>query len=161
VGDLFFFDPSDTTFTTPEYGISLVNRTTAAGVVLKAGDIYGIGTVQKSSDLFSSGYGNNTEVWINTITGGGPLATGIVSTPVLSNGDVLVTVQFSSSAFSGTPLSAYFSGAKGVGFQFESATCANDVITGVFTPEPSTLAMAFGGLLLAGIGRLRRKKRTA
>lgn len=54
----------------------------------------------------------------------------------------------------------FLSGAA-IGFSFASATCGNDMITGA-TPEPETLVLAGGALLLFSlVSRKRRVSRSA
>lgn len=170
VGDMFFYDPADTTFRTPLFGVPLTTRGS-----LQAGDLYGLaasgGTESAQTVLGNpSGvtYRNSTAVWINpnaspTLDGAGSVS--IVAhdgaSPTANDPLLQVTVTLDTTTFN-TTSAALFSGGK-IGFQFESATCANDFITGDFidiakTPEPSSLALAAGGLLLAAIGLIRRKR---
>jgi hypothetical protein len=144
---------------------------------IAAGKLYNLGTYtniavntltnQQALDAVNqkgvtAGMGASTFVYIN----GGSLAkagegSGSITVteadgtkPTLMNKPELkVVVTFDTSG-----AIALFDSGK-IGFQFSSADCSNDVITGTFAaPEPSTIFLAAGGLLLAGAGLLRRKR---
>jgi PEP-CTERM motif len=171
VGDAFFYDPSSPqTYTTAAYGIDIVSHGSGASA-LDQGDLYSLaaanGTLTASSVLGSPTgvkYRPDTAVWINTSASPTDVGAGTVSIssdhaggPTASDPLLKVVVTFSTAGVS------LFSGGN-IGFQFEAATCANDIIQGQFsnyyspTPEPSSLALAAGGLLLAAIGLIRRKR---
>jgi hypothetical protein len=188
VGDMFFYDPSDVgtnpAYSNPQYGVALVSHdiysgSEAAGytdptnATVKPGALYSVTpatvlTAEQALTATSSNgkttpsgvvYRNSSDVWINSSNLiNNPLANAVTinyaQAPTAATASLKVTVQFNTT---GTTL---FSGSP-VGFQFESADCANDIIDGTFsgyTPEPSSIFLAGGGLLLAGLGLLRRKR---
>ena len=166
VGDLFLYDPAGDSF-----GISLSG---ADGET--KGTIYSLsanGTKTASQVVGGVAGRPTTAVWIDPSKS--PTADGAGSVSIdqtlqgaapsgYSASAVKVTITFQDTALNSAALKLFDS--ANVGFQFESTTCANGIFTGAFqtygndskTPEPSTLAMAFGGLLLAGIGLIRRKR---
>jgi hypothetical protein len=188
VGDMFFYDPANMT---DVYGVPLVTHTNYAQagsnaketLTYTAGDLYDVVTggaltpTQALTDTNSSisGWTYRTDqtyngkdynyVAINNATKTDTGSVSIVPTPggpTSSTAGLTVTVTFNTDGaklFNGNPM--FTTGP--VDFEFASADCANDIITGTFsgyyqTPEPSSLALAFGGLLLAGIGLIRRKR---
>jgi len=117
-----------------------------------------------SSQTVPSGetYRPNTAVWINDVKSSSTADYSITIAPDHTGGQnsanplTDVTVTFLTANLP----TGFLTGLeqRTLGLSFASADCANDVISGTFTPEPSSLALAAGGLLLAGIGLLRRKR---
>ena len=189
VGDVFFYDPSDTKFSTPLYAVSLVGHATysgagttaspyVGGTGVTADELYKVTnslTAQQALDATNGGqtpnpsgvYRNSQIVWVNDTTlanSSGPVPGSLnylsAVTPTPTTPSLTVQLTFSTSGAVLNNGSSMFSGGK-IGFGFESATCANDIIQGDFTnytPEPSSLLLAAGGLLLLGAGLLRRKR---
>jgi hypothetical protein len=175
VGDVFFYDPSSPqNYNTAVYGIDLAGHDgLAPGNLYSLAGSNGTLTAQTvlaaanpSANLNDYEFRNNTAVWINPAASPTDVDSGSVSIsavngasgPTASDPLLQVIVTFSIAGVS------LFSDAN-IGFQFESATCANGILQGDFsnygsdkTPEPSSLALALGGLLLTGIGLIRRKR---
>jgi hypothetical protein len=189
VGDMFFYDPANST---DVYGVPLVTHknyapagSNAKGTLTyTAGYLYDVATggaltpKQALTDTNSSisgwtyrpdQYYNGKDYNYVAINNATQTDTGSVVSiiptpggPTSSTAGLTVTVTFKTDGAklaNGNPM--FTTGP--VDFEFGSADCANDIITGTFsgyyqTPEPSSFALAFGGLLLAGIGLIRRKR---
>lgn len=156
VGDLFLTGGGVT------YGIALVSRNTPVSGNVTAGTLYQInnsnGQLTASQALGNPNinYRPSEIVWIRNDGAGSvtPVAAGSVS--VQSGGDgvinpeFIVTINLSYSSAVGANLIA-------PSIQFASATCGNDILNGE-VPEPASLGMIGGGLLLAAGMQLRRRR---
>jgi len=114
---------------------------------LLPGKLYSILGTRSSDDYLGSsglGYRTNTPVRINP-TGAVVIGDGTVSTSNIGGYEVLSNLNFTPSTSFLTDLSS------GLGVEFASAICANDILTGsIAAPEPSTWLLfvtGLGGLL--------------
>jgi hypothetical protein len=149
------------------YGIALVAHNTAVSGDVAAGTLYQInnsnGQLTASQALgnpSSITYRPNEIVWLRNDGAGSitPVAVGSVS--VQSGGDGVINPEFV------VTLNLTYSSTIGAALaspsiHFASATCGNDVLDGQI-PEPGSLSLIGGGLLLAaGIKFHRRNRETA
>jgi hypothetical protein len=153
--------PGDVLFTSgsSHWAVPLVTHGVSNAVTspqLAAGNLYLVTGVNTAQTVLGNpgglSYRNGAEVWGNPIgavkTNSG---TGTVSPSSLGGNELQVLVNF-------TADSAFASALNGGNFSlsFASATCGNDVITGVGTPEPLSLSLMGSGLLALGlVGRKR------
>ena len=192
-GDLLFYDPSDPNLplSMARYAVPLVSHDQMVigdnnqmyQDKLKAGSLYAVGgdiVVRNSSALFASqgqstaGYEIRPDALIlaNYIGGGTPSA-------LTSGGTTLVNPYGDGSTNPFLEVTAQFTASAGfmkmitdnnnkLGFSFASATCGNDVISGVFslpagdtspTPEPPASLLLAAGAGVIGLVRAFRGKR--
>ena len=173
VGDLFFYDPSNPkiklgngSFEPYLFGVPLTSHDG-----LTAGQLYEInnpGTVQTAAQVLGnpSGvyYRPDQPVWMATGqetsvgTGHGVTVTNNNGGNGLTSAEYAASVHITTSGASQF-LNLFKNGQIGV--VFESATCANDVLTGMVSvgaPEPGAMSMmALGFGMLAGVGVWKRR----
>jgi hypothetical protein len=171
-GDLFFYDPADPTtshydsaLSYPEFkfGVPLTNHDG-----LTAGDLYQIlnfnalQTAQQILDPTNTQWQGlffrRTEpTWM---PGGEPLA-GNGTITVTNYGDGTTNAQFAIEVKVPNPSAAFLALISGgqIGIGFSSATCANDVLTGLVpVPEPGSFVLLTAGIGLIGFGAWRRRR---
>ncbi len=143
------------------YGIALVAHNTAVSGDVAAGTLYQInnsnGQLTASQALGNPqiGYRPNEIVWLRNNGAGSitPVAVGSVS--VQSGGDGVINPEFV------VTLNLTYSSTIGAtlaspSIHFASATCGNDILEGQI-PEPGSLSLIGGGLLLAAGIKFRRR----
>ena len=143
------------------YGIALVAHNTAVSGDVAAGTLYRInnstGQLTASQALGNPpiGYRPNEIVWLRNDGAGSitPVAVGSVS--VQSGGDGVINPEFV------VTLNLTYSSTIGAtlaspSIHFASATCGNDILDGQI-PEPGSLSLIGGGLLLAAGIKFRRR----
>ena len=161
VGDILFDVGNNGSW---EYGAVLRGHTNAAGSTeatkgaLKTGGFYnasGILTAQNVLNIANlTSYRPFEPVWIKQTS---TLFTGATGTVAINGGGTatMTTTEYStvyeaSFANHDNPLFG-----KNFRIQFASATCGNDIVGGVVTPEPATMAGV--GAALVALGLLRRR----
>lgn len=150
------------------YGLALQSRNTAVSGAIVGGVLYQInnpnGDLTAAEALNSPAglnYRPNEIVWIRNDGAGSitPAALGGVS--VVSGGNGLTAAEFavtiSLTYAAGSSVSANLNALTPGGVHFTSATCGNDVMNGANVPEPATLGMIGGGLLLAAGIKIRKR----
>jgi hypothetical protein len=143
------------------YGIALVAHNTAVSGDVAAGTLYRINnsngqlTASQALGNPSIGYRPNEIVWLRNDGAGSitPVAVGSVS--VQSGGDGVINPEFV------VTLNLTYSSTIGAtlaspSIHFASATCGNDILEGQI-PEPGSLSLIGGGLLLAAGIKFRRR----
>lgn len=162
-----------------QYGVALNSRNAGApnpgaanATAATAGTLYAINGILTSNQVMgglNSVYRQNTPVWFTTL--GTVISVGSVAVdstqPNPGGADFDVTIAFSWGPNLTTDqqalVDAFTNGAFGV--SFSSATCGNDILTGVNepseedVPEPVTVMLTGAGLV--GLGLLRRRVRQA
>ncbi|MCX6620491.1 MAG: PEP-CTERM sorting domain-containing protein [Acidobacteria bacterium] len=150
VGDILFSVGGNLT-----YGIALKDHN-----ALIAGHLYQLTGGKTAFDVLnwgstsSTNYRPNEFVWIDPV-GATDIGTGAVLSSVFDHTEILAKISF-------TPTSGFLTDlGSGVGMQFASATCGNDMIKGDVqmgaVPEPATFGLM--GAALLGLGLLRLRKR--
>jgi len=146
VGDLLISNGTN------RYFVPLVGRTGAT-----VGNLYSTTSYLTAQDLVTNAGRPTSAVWGNTTgavqIGGGTVSAVPVGGPADPN-KLEVTLNFVGNA-------AFINNFANSTVSFASATCANDIITGVIPanapiPEPGTWAMLSAGL--AAVGLLRRRQ---
>jgi len=171
VGDLFFYDPSspqtshyDSLLTYPEYafGVPMVNHDgLTAGNLYQVANFDSLQTADSILNLSGQDYRRTQPVWM---TSGEPLASTGNGVSVTTTGADGVTGALYAASVKIPTTTAFLNLIKNnqIGIGFESATCGNDVLTGliaVTAPEPSCMPLMAAGFGLMGLGLWRRKVR--
>lgn len=158
VGDILFDIGNDGSW---EYGAVLEGHTNTQGSTaatkgaLKTGGFYqanGTRTAQQTINLANlSSYRPTVAVWIDqssTLVRQGSVA--INGGGAATNVSTEYSTVFDVSFLGDNPLNH-----KTFMIQFSSATCGNDVVTGLVTPEPATMALAGAALIALAVVRRR------
>lgn len=155
LGPSGIYQASDLLFTTAggqRYFVPLVSRSG-----LDAGDLYSATSFLTSAAVY--GGTNTTNVWGNA-TGATKIVAGNAGTVLATQLDPTGAPNLLNVKLTFAANDAFVNSFSGSTFSFTSATCANDLISGVIpgsaaVPEPGTWAMLGAGL--AALGFLRRR----